>query len=63
MAEIVAFNPSTVRTKRLVGATPRPLGEVVFFTGVRYERWISPPAGKTKLPPPKSPRLKSKACP
>ena len=63
MAEIVAFNPPTARPKRLFGAMEKPLGEVVFFTGVRYERWISPPVGKTKLQAPKSPRLKSKACP
>ena len=61
MAEIVAFIPPAARTKRMADTQTKPLGEVVFFTGVRYERWISAAVAKTKPQPSKSARLKSKA--
>jgi hypothetical protein len=63
MAEIVAFNPSAARPRRLTEQHGKPLGEVVFFTGVRYERWQGAPLNKPKPQhaPLKPPRLKSKA--
>ncbi len=63
MAEIIAFNPSDVRPKRMSGHQTKPLGELVFFTGVRYERWIKTVVSKPKpQPSPSKPhRIKSKA--
>ncbi len=61
MAEIVAFILPAARPKRMADTQAKPLGEVVFFTGVRYERWLSPVTAKTKPQPSKSARFKSKA--
>ncbi len=63
MAVILEFDPSAARTKRLSDASHKPSGQVVFFTGVRYERLASIAAVKpAPQPSPSKPqRLKSKA--
>jgi hypothetical protein len=61
MAEIVTLIPSGARPKRLADKSSKPLGQLVFFTGVRYERWLSPPSIKPAPQPSKPQRLKSKA--
>lgn len=63
MAVILAFNPTAARPGRLADASPKPSGEVVFFTGVRYERLSTIAAIKpAPQPSPSKPqRLKSKA--
>ena len=62
MAEIVAFNPSAAKPRRMTDVTGKPLGELVFFTGVRYERLTLSAVGNPKPEPtPAKPRLKSKA--
>ena len=41
MAEIFAFNAMAAAPRRAVEKSGKPLGELVFFTGVRYERMMA----------------------
>lgn len=41
MAEIVAFNSLAAAPRRAADKSGKPLGEIVFFTGVRYERVLA----------------------
>lgn len=62
MAEIVAFRPSTAKPKRPAAKMQGQIGELVFFTGVRYEHGVTAETAKPKrFQPASKPRLKSKA--
>ena len=63
MTVILSFSPSLTRQRRIADARPETPGEVVFFTGVRYERLATMASVKpAPQPTPSKPqRLKSKA--
>lgn len=51
MADVIPFAPRRRATSQETAATG-PLGQILFFTGVRYERQHEPAANK----PPRRPR-------
>ncbi len=62
MAEIVAFKYPSNRPKRAVDVDTRVNGQVLFFTGVRYERWNkAAEMPKAPVQPPLMKKLRSKA--
>ncbi len=55
MADVIPFAPRRRRSSQMA-ASSGPLGQILFFTGVRYERQPEPAASK----PPRRPRPASR---
>lgn len=53
MGDLVMFRPRSNAAPDAGAATRSESAEIVFFTGVRYERFEAAPAPETKRPPPK----------
>ena len=63
MGLVIRFQPSKPRKASLLRAPREGEAEIMFFTGIRYERWQDEtPAGETAKPRRRgSRRLKSRA--